>query len=138
MIEFKAKKEKYAVTVFTDITCGYCVRLHNQIPTYNELGITVRYMAYLSSRWKQLYFIRQMAAIWGKRSQICDAEGKVERKFPEKTKDLSKFQKIIKEHYQLGRELGINGTPAIFLPTGEMVGGYLPPDQLIKRLQQTQ
>lgn len=138
MIEFKAKKEKYVVTVFTDITCGYCVRLHNQIPAYNDLGITVRYMAY-PRQGGSGSVADQMAAIWGaKDPQSAMHEGKVERKFPEKTQDLSKFQKIIKEHYQLGRELGINGTPAIFLPTGEMVGGYLPPDQLIKRLQQTQ
>ena len=43
MIEFKAKDEKYVVTVFTDITCGYCVRLHNQMKDYNNLGITIRY-----------------------------------------------------------------------------------------------
>lgn len=45
MIEFKAPNEKYAITVFTDITCGYCVRLHSQIKEYNDLGITVRYLA---------------------------------------------------------------------------------------------
>lgn len=46
MIEYKAANEKYVVTVFTDITCGYCVRLHSQMKEYNDLGITVRYMAF--------------------------------------------------------------------------------------------
>ncbi len=46
VIEYKADNEKYVVTVFTDITCGYCVRLHSQMQGYNDLGITVRYMAY--------------------------------------------------------------------------------------------
>jgi len=46
MIEYKADNEKYAVTVFTDITCGYCVRLHQEMKEYNKRGITVRYLAF--------------------------------------------------------------------------------------------
>ena len=80
-----------------------------------------------------------MASIWGaKNPQEAMHDGKVKREFPEKSKDFAKNQEIIKKHYALGRELGISGTPAIFLPGGEMVGGYLPPDQMLKRLQQTE
>ncbi len=63
MIEFKAPNEKYAITVFTDITCGYCVRLHSQIKEYNDLGITVRYLAY-PRQGPQGQVADQMAAIW--------------------------------------------------------------------------
>ena len=81
----------------------------------------------------------QMATIWGADDpQAAMHNGKVKREFPEKSKDFAKYQEIIKEHYALGRELGISGTPAIFLPNGEMVGGYLPPEQMLQRLQQTQ
>ncbi|WP_438878586.1 thioredoxin fold domain-containing protein, partial [Bacillus cereus group sp. Bce005] len=45
-IEFKAPQERYIVSVFTDTTCGYCVRLHSQIKDYNDLGITIRYLAF--------------------------------------------------------------------------------------------
>jgi thiol:disulfide interchange protein DsbC len=51
-------------------------------------------------------------------------------------KNLAQCKKMITDHYQLGRQLGISGTPAIFLPSGDMVGGYLPPAQLEQRLQQ--
>ncbi|KHD25149.1 thiol:disulfide interchange protein [Vibrio caribbeanicus] len=136
MIEFKADNEKYVVTVFTDITCGYCVRLHNQMQGYNDLGITVRYMAY-PRQGGTGSVADQMAAIWGAENpQSAMHDGKVNRKFPEQSKDFAKYQDIIKQHYALGRELGISGTPAIFLPNGEMVGGYLPPAQLLKRLEQ--
>ncbi|WP_260259909.1 thioredoxin fold domain-containing protein [Vibrio intestinalis] len=138
MIEFKADDEKYVVTVFTDITCGYCVRLHNQMKGYNDLGITVRYMAY-PRQGATGNVADQMASIWGAENpQAAMHDGKVNREFPAQSKDFAKYQSIIKQHYALGRELGISGTPAIFLPNGEMVGGYLPPAQLIKRLQQAQ
>lgn len=138
MIEFKAKDEKYVISVFTDITCGYCVRLHSQMKDYNDLGITVRYLAY-PRQGAAGDVADQMAAIWGAEDpQSAMHSGKIKREFPEKSEDFAKYQQIIKEHYALGRELGISGTPAIFLPNGEMVGGYLPPEQLMQRLQQTQ
>lgn len=138
MIEFKADQEKYVVTVFTDITCGYCVRLHNQMSSYNDLGITVRYMAF-PRQGATGQVADQMAAIWGAESpQSAMHQGKINRQFPEKSADFAKYQQIVKQHHALGRELGISGTPAIFLPNGEMVGGYLPADKLIQRLQQIQ
>lgn len=136
MIEFKAANEKYVVTVFTDITCGYCVRLHSQMQGYNDLGITVRYLAYPRQGATGMV-ADQMAAIWcADDQQAAMHDGKVERKFPEKGENFNQCQETIKQHYALGRQLGISGTPAIFLPNGEMVGGYLPPAQLLQRLQQ--
>ncbi|GEM74178.1 bifunctional protein-disulfide isomerase/oxidoreductase DsbC [Vibrio sagamiensis] len=136
VIEYKADNEKYVVTVFTDITCGYCVRLHNQMQGYNDLGITVRYMAY-PRQGATGSVAEQMATIWcaeDPKSAIHNA--KVDRKFDTPSKDLEQCKQTIQSHYQLGQELGISGTPAIFLPSGELVGGFLPPAQLIKRLEQ--
>ncbi|KJY83624.1 thiol:disulfide interchange protein [Vibrio galatheae] len=138
MIEFKAPEEKYVVTVFTDITCSYCVKLHGQMQEYNDLGITVRYMAYPRQGATGM-IADQMAAIWASDDpQTAMHNSKLKRELPEIGDDFTKFQEIIKQHYILGRELGINGTPAIFLPSGEMVGGYVPPEQLAQRLAQAQ
>ncbi|MEF1310182.1 bifunctional protein-disulfide isomerase/oxidoreductase DsbC [Vibrio mytili] len=136
VIEYKADNEKYVVTVFTDITCGYCVRLHSQMQGYNDLGITVRYMAY-PRQGVPGPVAEQMATIWcaeDPKSAIHNA--KVNRTFENPAKDLEQCKQTVQQHYDLGRELGISGTPAIFLPNGEMVGGYLPPAELLKRLQQ--
>ncbi len=46
MLVFSPKNPKYTITVFTDIDCGYCRRLHSQIAEYNRLGIRVRYLFY--------------------------------------------------------------------------------------------
>ncbi|WP_434997624.1 bifunctional protein-disulfide isomerase/oxidoreductase DsbC [Vibrio scophthalmi] len=136
VIEFKADNEKYVVTVFTDITCGYCVKLHRELQDYNDLGITVRYMAF--PRQGPVGDVAdQMASIWcADDPQAAMHDGKVNRKFPAKGDNFAQCQDTIQKHYMLGRELGISGTPAIFLPNGEMVGGYVPAEKLLQRLEQ--
>jgi thiol:disulfide interchange protein DsbC len=42
----------------------------------------------------------------------------------------------VKEDFVLGQRIGVSGTPAIFTESGTQVGGYLPPDQMIERLEQ--
>ncbi|ULN64724.1 thioredoxin fold domain-containing protein [Vibrio gigantis] len=136
VIEYKADNEKHVVTVFTDITCGYCVRLHSQMQGYNDLGITVRYMAY-PRQGGTGQVADQMAAIWASDDpKAAMHNAKVERQMPASGKDLAEQKQIIAKQYQLGRELGINGTPAIVLESGELVSGYLPPAQLLQRLEQ--
>ena len=136
MIEYKAPHEKYAVTVFTDITCGYCAKLHSQMKEYNDAGITVRYLAF-PRQGPQGQVATQMAAIWCSKDPAESMNiAKSEHKLPPKPDNLQVCEKKVAEHYELGRELGVNGTPSIFLPNGEMVGGYLPPQQLLARLKQ--
>ncbi|MCL9781045.1 bifunctional protein-disulfide isomerase/oxidoreductase DsbC [Vibrio sp. S4M6] len=134
-IVFKAKDEKYVVTVFTDITCGYCVRLHKQIQEYNDLGITIDYLAF-PRQGPQSPVADQMAAIWcAKDPKEAMHDAKTERRLPEKGDNFAQCQASVAEQYALGVQLGVKGTPAIFLPNGEMIGGYLPPKELLKRLQ---
>jgi len=135
MIIFKAKDEKYVVTVFTDITCGYCIKLHSQIQQYNDLGITIRYLAFPRQGGKS-EVADQMAAVWcadDRKSALNNA--KIHHELPQKNSHFSSCQNTIFQQYTLGRKLGVSGTPAIFLPNGIMLGGYLPPAQLLKRLQ---
>jgi thiol:disulfide interchange protein DsbC len=37
--------------------------------------------------------------------------------------------------YELGDEFAVQGTPAIVMPNGELLPGYLPPPMLLKRLE---
>jgi thiol:disulfide interchange protein DsbC len=46
MIVFPAEKERHTITVFTDIDCGYCRKLHKEIDQFNAEGITVRYLMF--------------------------------------------------------------------------------------------
>lgn len=125
MIVFPAKNEKYQITVFTDINCGYCRKLHSQIAQYNELGITVRYLAYprggeRSSTWQQ------MQSVWcSKDQQQAMTDSKAGQEIA-----LAQCENPVQKHYRLGIEFGVNGTPAILLGDGTMIPGYKAPDIL--------
>ncbi|MDR9828452.1 thioredoxin fold domain-containing protein [Vibrio sp. FNV 38] len=136
MIEFKADNEKHVLTVFTDITCGYCVKLHNDMGEYNKRGISVRYLAY-PRQGPQSPVAEQMAQIWcADDQQTAMHNGKVNREFPARTERFEQCLETIQENYALGQKLGISGTPALFTERGELISGYMPPEALIKRLDQ--
>jgi len=130
MITYPAKNEKFQVTVFTDVDCGYCRKLHARIPQYNDLGITVRYLAFprggeRSKAW------RDMQSLWCSKDQ---------RKAMDDLKAGSTIAQAtcpnrVPEHYDLGVELGVTGTPAIILDNGTMIPGYQDPAQLLEALK---
>ncbi|OEF22599.1 bifunctional protein-disulfide isomerase/oxidoreductase DsbC [Vibrio rumoiensis] len=135
MIVYKAKNEKYVVTVFTDITCGYCVKLHKEMQKYNDAGITVRYMAY-PRQGPTGNVAETMAKVWcADDRKVALDDVKLNRRFDFDSKNLPKCQKMIADQYAFGSQLGINGTPAILLSNGQLVGGYLPADKLLQTLQ---
>lgn len=131
VIRFSPDQVQYSVTIFTDVDCSYCRKLHNEIDDYMAKGIEVRYMLYPRSgpatrSWTTAENVwcapdRNFALTMAKRDQVfasgqCDAS-------------------MIAEHYKLGREVGLSGTPAIVLDDGTLIGGYLPPATLLQRIQ---
>jgi thiol:disulfide interchange protein DsbC len=135
MIVYPAEDEKYVITVLTDITCGYCVRLHSQMSGYNQLGITVRYLAY-PRQGPSGDVAENMAKVWCADDPAqAMSDAKINQKFDSKVADLDRCKQSIANQYNLGRELGISGTPAIFLSNGKLIAGYMPPASLIQRLQ---
>lgn len=133
MIVFAPQTTKYTITVFTDVECGYCRKLHSQIAELNQLGVRVRYVAYPrqgpgSSDW------HKMQAVWcakDRKAAITQAKQDQEVK-------SAPCSDPVQKQYQLGEELGIRGTPAIFTPAGDYIGGYLPPAKLVQQLQELQ
>ena len=136
MIVYPAQNEKYVITVFTDTTCGYCVRLHSQMEQYNDLGITVRYLAY-PRQGPDGQVAQQMAQVWCSddpaESMTMAKSGHVLNK---NASNLDQCTQKIVEQYNLGRELGIKGTPAVFLPNGALLAGYMPPAGMLQRIEQ--
>jgi thiol:disulfide interchange protein DsbC len=131
MLVFSPKDPKYTITVFTDIDCGYCRRLHSQIAEYNRLGIRVRY----------LFFPRSGpdTESWHKAEAVWCSSNRNDALTRAKKGEAIQAPKcpsgIIKRDYDLGQKLAVDGTPAIFLPSGEMLPGYAPPGQLAKYLK---
>ncbi|MDB1124827.1 thioredoxin fold domain-containing protein [Vibrio algarum] len=136
MIVYPAENEKYVITVFTDTTCTYCVRLHSQMQGYNDLGITVRYLAY-PRQGPTGEVAQEMARIWcSVDPEKSMTQAKLNHSFNEDVDNLEQCGQKIMEQYALGRDLGISGTPAVFLPNGKLLAGYMPPAGLFKRIQQ--
>lgn len=132
MIIFEPAEIKHTITVFTDIDCGYCRKLHSEIDSYNERGIRVRYMFYpRSGPQTESWFkaenvwcsedrntaLTQAKAGFDVQAEICGATP-------------------VAQHYELGRSFGIQGTPAIVADTGELIGGYVSPRELADYLEE--
>ncbi|GAA4877539.1 bifunctional protein-disulfide isomerase/oxidoreductase DsbC [Ferrimonas pelagia] len=131
MIVYPAKDEKYVVTVFTDISCGYCRKLHNDMAGYNERGITIRYLAFPrggqgTSAW------REMESVW---CAADPAKAMTQAKASGKAGSSQSCDNKVAEHYALGGAFGVSGTPALVLTDGTLVPGYLPPERLLMALQ---
>ena len=129
MIVFPAKDEKYRVTVFTDTTCTYCKKMHAQMAEYNDLGITVQYLAFPRSGVNSRGF-QEIKAVWcsdDQQTAMTKAKGG-------QGVDLKSCDAPILEHYTLGQSAGVTGTPAIIFEDGSMIPGYKPPKALLQDL----
>jgi len=130
-ITFAADNERYKVLVFTDIDCPYCRKLHREIADYNERGITVQYLFFPRSgpdtdSWAKA------EAVWCASSQ---QEALTRAKSGEVLESLDCGDTPVAKHYQLGKDLGIAGTPAIFTEAGELIVGYKSAEALEKLLE---
>ncbi|HZF26570.1 MAG TPA: DsbC family protein [Steroidobacteraceae bacterium] len=131
MIVFSPKEPKYTITVFTDVDCGYCRKLHSEIADLNRRGVRVRYAFYPregpgSESWKVA------EAVWCSANRQ-DALTRAKRGEEIKAKDCGATP--VAREYQMALDLNVHGTPGIFTPEGDYISGYLPPAQLVAHLK---
>ncbi|MBE0378189.1 bifunctional protein-disulfide isomerase/oxidoreductase DsbC [Pseudoalteromonas prydzensis] len=131
MIVYKAKNEKHSITVFTDISCGYCRKLHREIDDLLEAGITVKYLAFPRGGLQGSGYADLMN-VWCAKDQ---QEAMTAAKSGADTKVMSGCHAPVAEHYQLGQSFGISGTPAIILEDGTLIPGYQPAAALAAALE---
>lgn len=124
-ILYAAEHPKHTVTVFTDIDCGYCRKLHSQIDEYNAKGISIRYMAYPRAGVNSATY-KTMQSVWCAKDQ---QKAMTMAKAGDHITETSCNNKV-EDHYQLGNAIGVNGTPALFLEDGSLLAGYVPPRNL--------
>lgn len=129
VISFPAKNEKAVVSVFTDIDCPYCRKLHDEVPQLNEYGITVNYYAFPRSGPNTASF-RKYESVW------CagDQQAAMTSAKAGQSIDQASCENPVREQYQLGGRIGVTGTPAIVLEDGNMVRGYVPAKRLAEGL----
>ena len=127
-----AGKPQYRITVFTDIDCGYCRKLHSQIAEYNKRGIEVDYLFYPRSGLTGESYDKAMAVWCAKDRKASFTAAKAGQ-----TPPLLKCDNPIAQDFELGNQVGVPnfGTPSIFAADGSKLGGYLDPDQMLARLK---
>ena len=130
MVVFKAPDEQYTVNIFTDVDCGYCRKLHKEVPELNKRGITVRYLAYPRAGVGSSAY-EKLVSIWCAEDKLeAMDDAKLRRKTVSQT-----CENPVASHYELSQKLGLTGTPALILDDGELIGGYLPFEKLHNHLK---
>jgi len=129
-IVFSPKGFVYTINVFTDIDCGYCRKLHAEIDELNRLGVRVRYLMYPRSgpggeAWQKAVSVwcsanRNDALTRAKRGEAVEAKT---------------CRNPVADQADLGRELGIRGTPGIITEGGDYIAGYMPAPRLVEHLK---
>jgi thiol:disulfide interchange protein DsbC len=125
MIVFDAPKNEHTVTVFTDIDCGYCRKLHEHIKDYAAEGIRVRYLFYPRTGENSPSFDKAVSVWCADDRQAALTAAKSGKRIDERT-----CMNPVKKHMELGELMGIRGTPAIVLEGGDMIPGYVEPKRL--------
>jgi thiol:disulfide interchange protein DsbC len=133
MLTFAAPNQKYEINVFTDIDCGYCQKLHKDVPVLNQMGITVHYLAYPRAGLNTPSH-QKLVDVWcADDPKKAMTAAKNREPIPEKH-----CKNSIEKHMELVRKFGLSGTPAVILNNGMLIGGYLPPQQMLATLEQNQ
>lgn len=128
-IVFSPPEPEHTVTVFTDVACGYCQRLHEEIAEYNKQGIAVEYLAFPRMGLGSEDY-RTMVSVWcaaDRRQALTRAK----RGEPVPSKSC---KTTVDMQYDIGQRVGLTGTPMILAEDGTQLGGYVPPAQLREAL----
>jgi thiol:disulfide interchange protein DsbC len=135
MLIFSPKNPLYTITVFTDVDCQYCRKLHSEMAELNKLGVRVRYMFYPrtgpnSESW------HKAEAVWCS----ADRNAALTRAKAGGVLDTSKScgPTPVAQEYALGQSIGVRGTPAIVTENGGYINGYLPPHDLVEEIKELQ
>ena len=124
-----AGETKKVVYAFTDIDCGYCRKLHDEVQDYTDLGIEIRYLAFPRAGVGSASFQKYVSAFCAADNKQSLTDAKAGREIPTLNCDNP-----IAAQYELGRMLGVSGTPSLILDSGQMVPGYVPAADLARQL----
>ncbi|MFT4816406.1 MAG: thiol:disulfide interchange protein DsbC [Pseudohongiellaceae bacterium] len=130
MIIFTPEVVKATITVFTDVDCTYCRKLHSELDQLMAKGIEVRYLAYPRGGFEAASYDK-MLSVW------CSDDRKKSLTQAKNGQNLpaGDCDSPVLAHHALGNELGISGTPALIFPDGTVIPGYMDADRLATMLK---
>lgn len=125
MIVFSPKQSKYHITVFTDVDCGYCRKLHQEVGELNSYGIEVRYLLFPRTGLDSPSYVKAQSVWCASDRHAALTDAKLGKTLPEK-----KCQNPIAKNIELADRIGLTGTPTLVLENGEVISGYIPATKL--------
>lgn len=122
-------KARHSIYVFTDIDCGYCRKMHQEINQLNSAGVTVNYLAFPRTGLDSESYDKAVA-VW------CAGDRQAALTSAKSGKKLQggKCTNPVANHFRLGEAIGVHGTPAVYSESGEELGGYIPAKELVNLL----
>jgi thiol:disulfide interchange protein DsbC len=130
MIRYAPADPKYTVTVFTDVDCPYCRAFHANMAEINKLGIAVDYLF-----WPRTGLgtpsAQKAVDVWC----ASDRQAALTRAFEGQVTGGANCQSPVAHDFNLGVDLGVGGTPTIIADNGVVLGGYVDPQELLRRLR---
>jgi thiol:disulfide interchange protein DsbC len=135
MLIFGPKNPQYTITVFTDVDCAYCRKLHSEMAELNHLGVRVRYMFFPrtgpdTESWKKAEVVWCSA---NRNEALTRAKAGAQL---DMTKTCAATP--VAREYALGQSIGVHGTPAIVTENGGLIAGYMPPKELVQEIKDLQ
>jgi len=133
MLIFSPPNPKYTITVFTDVDCQYCRKLHSEMAELNHLGVRVRYM-FFPRTGPNTESWRKAEVVWCS----ADRNDALTRAKLGAALDMNKTcgPTPVAREYALGESIGVRGTPAIVTEGGDYIAGYMPPKELVAQLKE--
>ena len=125
-IKFKSNNEKAVLTVFTDVECTYCRKFHSEIDEYLANGVSINYLAFPRTGIDSSSY-EKMVAAWcsnEKKESITNLKNDINI-------EMKSCENPVENHFEIGRRIGVTGTPAIITQTGLLLPGYIPANELI-------
>ena len=129
MLIYAPDKTRHTVTVFTDIDCGFCRKMHKEMAEYHKHGIRIRYLLFPRAGVNSPSY-RKAVSVW------CSKDPRAAMTQAKLGKFLDDFvcDNPVAEHMALGEAMGVTGTPALVFDNGEMIPGYIPPERMAQLL----
>jgi thiol:disulfide interchange protein DsbC len=117
---FKPKKTDHILTIFTDTSCPYCQKLHNEIPDLLENNIEIRYVLF-SRNGNDVDAYQQLVSAWCSADKVDALEDLFAGDILD---DISNCENPIARNFDYAGSLSVEGTPTIFLEDGRIIPGY--------------
>ena len=129
-IVFSPEEKRFTVSIFTDIDCTFCRRLHAQMDEYLAQGIEIRYFLYPRNG--------PTSPSWAKAEEVWCADDRnaalTLAKLDQEFESHGCNPATVSKHFAMGQDVGLTGTPALVFEDGTLISGYLPPEQMVQAL----